>query len=195
MEWGSGALALACLAAGGLHLVRLLVLRRDVATETSHAAMALGMAAMASPLGDPVPEPVWTAVFVAVATWFAALAVRTRATDRDAVHHIVGSGAMLFMLAVDHSGGHSHGAAGELAGLVPVTAMALTGYFSWHALRCVDRCRKAPDSARCAGDGRSGGEGTVAQGTTTLSLHTPQAGAVGHLVAAVAMSAMLLGMV
>jgi hypothetical protein len=186
MQWGSAALALACLVAGVLHVVRLVVVRRDVAAEASHAAMALGMAAMASPLGDPVPEPVWMGVFVGFAAWFAALALRTRSADREAVHHVVGSGAMLFMLGAEHTGGHAMVAPpGQLAVVVPVTAMALTGYFSWHALRCAERCRRDPDADGCAESG----------GAVALSLRTPQAGAAGHLVAAVAMSAMLLGMV
>lgn len=193
MEWGSAALAVVCLVAGVLHVVRLVVVRRDVTVEASHAAMALGMAAMASPLGDPVPEPVWTGVFVVIAGWFAALALRTRSADRDAVHHVVGSGAMLFMLAADHAGGHAmvHGT-GQLAAVVPVTAMGLTGYFAWHALRCADRCRRAHNPERCS---EAGADGSVAVRSGALSLRTPQAGAVGHLVAAVAMSAMLLGMV
>jgi Domain of unknown function (DUF5134) len=191
MEWGSAALALACLAAAGLHLVRLAVHRRDRTGEAAHAAMALGMAAMASPLGDPVPEPVWTGVYVLIALWFTALVLRTRSTGGDAVHHVVGSGAMLFMLAADHSAGHpAHGH--PVSGLVPVTAMALTGYFAWHALRCADRCRRAPDPAPCAADPSPG---ALALRVPALSLRTPQAGAAGHLVAAVAMSAMLLGMV
>ena len=55
MVWLAGALTVACLAVGLLHVVRLLVLRADVIGEVSHAAMAVGMAAMFSPLGDPVP--------------------------------------------------------------------------------------------------------------------------------------------
>ena len=203
MEWGSAALALACLAAGVLHVVRIAVVRRGVGAEASHAAMALGMAAMASPIGDPVPEPVWTAVFAGIAAWFAALALRTRATDRDVVHHVVGSGAMLFMLAVEHSGHSSgpsmeiamgHGAMGGPPGVVPLTAMALTGYFAYHALRCADRCRQAPEDAGCRGEARLATAGPAAP-ERTLALHTPRAGAIGHLVAAVAMSAMLLGMI
>ena len=192
MEWGAAALALACLAAAALHVVRLVVRRREVMAEASHSAMALGMAAMASPLGDPVPEPVWTAVYLLIALWFAALVVRTRPSAGDAVHHVVGSGAMLFMLAADHSAGHmSHG--GPVSGLVPVTATVLAGYFAWHALRCADRCRRAPDPTPCGGD--SAGGSAVAVRSPASAVHTPQAGAAGHLVAAVAMSAMLLGMV
>jgi hypothetical protein len=184
MEWGSGALALACLAVGMLHLVRLAVLRRDVAGEASHAAMGLGMAAMASPFGNPVPEPGWTAVFVLSAAWFGALALRTRCVGGETVHHVVGSGAMLFMLAAGHSGEHAgHGGGIEdPLGLVPVTAIALAGYFTWHALRCADRHRSPPVAAG----------GPVAVRAPALSLRTPQAAAVAHLVAAAAMAFMLL---
>jgi hypothetical protein len=165
-------------------------LRRDVGGEMSHAAMAFGMAAMASPFGDPVPEPVWTAVYVLVAAWFAVLVLRTRSTGGDAVHHVVGSGAMLFMLAADHSTGHGMSGGGAVLGLVPVTAMALTGYFAWHALRCADRCRGGPEPRSCEAKAA-----TLTLRSPVLSACTPQAGAAGHLVAAVAMSAMLLGMV
>jgi peptidoglycan/LPS O-acetylase OafA/YrhL len=195
MEWGSGALALACLAAGVLHLVRLVTLRRDVVGEMSHAAMAFGMAAMASPLGDPVPEPFWTAVYVLVAAWFVVLVLRTRSTGGDAVHHVLGSGAMLFMLAADHSAGHGATGGGALLGLVPVTAVALTGYFAWHALRCADRWRRGREPGHCE-PGHCEPSGTVLTlRSPVLSACTPQAGAAGRLVAAVAMSAMLLGMI
>jgi hypothetical protein len=190
MDWGSAALALACLAAAGLHLLRLAVRRRDVVGEGSHASMALGMAAMASPLGDPVPEPAWTGLYVVIAVWFAVLVLRTRSTGGDALHHVVGSGAMLFMLAADHSTGHmAHG--GPASGLVAVTAMGFTGYFAWHALRCADRCRREQEPC----DGHAADESMLVQRSRAPAVHTPQAGAAGHLVAAVAMSAMLLGMV
>jgi Domain of unknown function (DUF5134) len=192
MEWGSAALALACVVVGVLHVARIAVVRRDIAAESSHAAMALGMAAMASPVGDPVPEPVWTAMFVVIAGWFTVLALHTRSADRETVHHVVGSGAMLFMLPADHSAGHlphDH----PMSGVVAVTAMALTGYFAWHALRCADRCRRAPEPA--PSEGHAAGGPVLAVRAPALAVHTPQAGAVGHLVAAVAMSAMLLGMV
>jgi hypothetical protein len=101
---------------------------------------------------------------------------------------------MLFMLAADQAGGHAmgHGVAGEPFGFVPVVAMALTGYFAWHALRCADRCGRTPDPSQCA---RRGKRGRVALGANPLSLRTSHAGAVGDLVSAVAMSAMLLRMV
>jgi hypothetical protein len=63
----SAALAVVCLAAGLLHLVRLARLRRDVVRRGLVHGRALGMSAMFSPLGDPVPTAVWPAVFVLAA--------------------------------------------------------------------------------------------------------------------------------
>ena len=56
MEWVHVVLAVGCLALGVLHLARLLLMRGDRVGEASHAAMGVGMAAMYSPLGDPVPD-------------------------------------------------------------------------------------------------------------------------------------------
>jgi Domain of unknown function (DUF5134) len=74
----SAAFSLICLIIAALHLVRLAVLRDDVVGEASHAAMGVGMAAMFSPLGDPVPRLMWTAVFAVCAGWFTVLLLRGR---------------------------------------------------------------------------------------------------------------------
>nr|WP_275403920.1 DUF5134 domain-containing protein [Pseudonocardia acidicola] len=103
----SAVLTAVCAILGALHVVRLVVLRTDVVGEGSHAAMAFGMAAMFSPLGDPVPAPVRTAVFVLCAAWFAAPALRSGFSTLDAGHHVIGTGAMLFML---FTGAHQHAA-------------------------------------------------------------------------------------
>jgi hypothetical protein len=207
----SGALAVVCLAAGLLHLIRLAVLRRDVVGEVSYTAMGLGMAAMFSPLGDPVPTAVWCAVFVLAATWFAVRVLRGDAAGGEAAHHVVGSGAMLFMLVAGNSegalGGHAaHGAGPDSAlagavGLVSATAMLLAGYFAWHALRCADRCRTTtcPDphpavSVQDGRDGRDGPDAAVARRAPAFSVCAPQTAAVSHVVLAVAMTAMLLRM-
>jgi hypothetical protein len=206
MVWGSGVLAMACLAVGVLHLVRLAVVRRDVVGEVSHVAMALGMAAVASPFGNPVPEPVWTMVFVVIASWFALLVVRSRGFGGERGHHVVGSVAMLFMLAVEHgsassagghtadTGGASHGS-GSVVVFASAVAIALAGYFSWHTLRCADRCRRTDCAEQPPSDtiGNATPDASVAvrQG---WSLRTPQTAAAGHLVLAVSMAAMLMGM-
>jgi hypothetical protein len=198
MEWLSGGLAVACLVVGLLHLVRLAVRRRDAAVELSHAAMGLGMAAMFSPLGDPLPRPLWTAVFVLCAAWFAAAVLRSGSLAGDGPHHVVGSGAMLFMLAAGHAApgdaasahaGHAaHGGAAGTLGLASVAALVLAAYFAWHALRCADRCRR-PDPA----DGPAPPPGGAV--ALAWSPAAPRIAVGAHLVMSVAMVVMLLGMV
>jgi uncharacterized protein DUF5134 len=180
MGWVSGGLAVVCLGVGLLHLLRVALRRLDVAGELSHAAMGLGMAAMFSPLGNPVPGPVWTVVFALGVLWFGVAVVRSRTFGGDAGHHVVGSGAMLLMLAAGHSA-HGRGAAGTL-GVASVAALALAGYFVWHTLRCADGCRR-PDPAA----------GAVAVRTRTLE--APRLAAAAQLLTASMMSVMLLGMV
>jgi hypothetical protein len=185
MGWVSGGLAVVCFGVGLLHLFRMVVRRQDVDGELSHAAMGFGMAAMFSPLGNPVPVPVWTVVFVLGLAWFGAAVLRGwtlggRTFGGDAGHHVVGSGAMLLMLAAGHSA-HGRGAAGTL-GLASVAALALTGYFAWHALRCADGCRRPEPAA-----------GALAVRTRTLE--APHVAAAAQLVTAAAMAVMLLGMV
>ncbi|WP_214371324.1 DUF5134 domain-containing protein [Pseudonocardia sp. H11422] len=218
MEWLSGSLAIVCLVLGALHVVRLVILRTDVVGESSYAAMGFGMAAMFSPLGDPVPAPVWTAIFVLTAAWFAALALRSGFGTADAGHHVICSAAMLFMLltgAHQHGAGSAHGTAhaGHTAhaaaaggaevggfGLASVAAIVLAGYFAWHVLRCSDRVSR---HGRCAADaesprpaaGLATGGGAVALRPARLSLRAPRTAAVAHLVMAGAMTVMLLGMV
>ena len=98
MAWLSSTLAVGCLAVGVLHVLRLVVLGRDRAAEVSYAAMGVGMAAMFSPFGDPVPAALWTTVFLLIGVWFVARALRAGNLAGDAAHHILGSASMLFML-------------------------------------------------------------------------------------------------
>jgi hypothetical protein len=191
MGWGSGALAVGCLAVGVMHLVRLAMVRRDVVGEASHVAMALGMAAMSSPLGDPVPEPVWTGVFAATAAWFGAVVLRSGDSGDEPGHHVVGSVAMLFMLAADHPTGHEAHVAPAMPGIAPVAAMAFAGYFAWHVLRCADRCRT---TVPVAAGGAPAGSAAGSMAPPAFSLRAPQTAAAGDLVLAAAMAAMLLGM-
>jgi len=165
VAWFAGAAAIGCLIVGLLHLHRLLTVPGGRTGEASSAAAAFGMAAMFSPLGDPVPLPVWMAVFGGCAAWTVVLAARERAlgADGDAAHHLLCSAAMVFMLV-------GHGAHGAGLGMVSVVALVAAGYFAWHGLRCVDRFRVA-----CTGHPR-----TVAG---------------AHLVSAVAMSGMLVAMI
>jgi hypothetical protein len=200
MSWVDAGLSVICLGLAVLHLLRLAVRRRDVVAELSHTAMALGMAAMFAPFADPVPQPVWFAVFVVCAAWFAALALRSGRLGGEAPHHVVGSATMLFMLAAGHGApaadGSAHaghiahgGGAADTLGLTSVAAIVLTAYFAWHALRCADRCRpvEVPDAPASAV--------AVRTSVRSLSIHGPQVAAGAHMVMAALMASMLLGMV
>ncbi|MHA6785068.1 DUF5134 domain-containing protein [Pseudonocardia saturnea] len=197
-------LAVVCLAVGVLHLARLALLRTDPVGELSHAAMGVGMAAMFSPLGDPVPAPVWVVVFGLCGAWFGSVALRTPSgpVHADAAHHVVGSGAMLFMLLGAHGAGvagtgaahaghvgHGGGPDGGL-GLASLVSIVLAGYFAWHVLRCVDHLRAVPAPAADAG--------AVRLRLVTLrpiTLRDARVVAAAHVVMAAAMAVMLLGMV
>ena len=161
MAWLHGVLAALSLAVGLLHLLRLATRRRQVALQASYAAMGLGMAAMYSPVGDPVPAPVWVALFLLGAGWFGGLVVRDRspgALGGEALHLVVGSAAMLFMLGADRQAGgtagghpaHVVGAPG-MAGIASAVAIVLAAYFVLHVLRCADRLRAARLATPAAG--------------------------------------------
>jgi hypothetical protein len=168
MVWVSGVLAIGCLAVGLLHLYRLVTLRGDVAGEASYAAMGLGMAAMFSPFDDPVPAPVWAAVFLCCA---AGVVLRGAA---DVIHHVLGAAAMLFMLLT----GHGHGS---------VVAIGLAAYFAWHVLRCLDRLAAIELELL--------GNGSAAVALRVPVLRTARTAAVAHLVMSVGMALMLLSAV
>ena len=221
MVWVHGALAAVCLVIGGLHLCRLARLRRGRVVETGYAAMALGMAGMFSPIGDPVPAPVWTAVFLLCGGWFGVLlARRPRVPDPagvlggEALHLAVGSVAMLFMLAADHQAGglgsrhpaHEVDAPG-LAGAASAVALVLAAYFVLHTLRCVDRLRVArlgdrpptgsaplPTAPLPARPGTSAPAATATR--ARRDAHLPGAlPALAHLLMTAAMATMLVGMI
>jgi Domain of unknown function (DUF5134) len=201
MGWLSGMLAVVCLAVGLFHLARLAVRRNDVASELAHGVMGLGMAAMFSPLGNPVPGPVWTVVFALFGLWFAGAALRSRTFGGEATHHVIGSGAMLFMLAAGHAApaadpaapaghaAHGGGTTGTL-GMASLVALLLTGYFAWHALRCTEAFRRAGSAAPT-----TPGASVVGVRAPARPLHHPQLAAAAHLGMAVAMAVMLFGMV
>jgi hypothetical protein len=198
MGWLSGILAVVCLVVGLFHLARLAVRRQDVASELAHAVMGLGMAAMFSPLGNPVPAPVWTVLFALLGLWFAGAVLYSRTFGGAATHHVIGSGAMLFMLAAGHAApaadpaahaGHAAhgGGTAETLGMASAVALVLAGYFAWHALRCSEAFRQAEPAAP--------GPSVVSVRAPARPLHDQQLAAVAHVVMAVAMAVMLFGMV
>jgi hypothetical protein len=69
VAWVSTLLCLLCLAVPAVHVLRLVAAPTDVG-EAAHALMGLGMAAMLSPVGDPVPTPVWVGAFACSSLWF-----------------------------------------------------------------------------------------------------------------------------
>lgn len=204
MGWVYAVLAGLCLAIGLLHLLRLVRVRRPVMAEASCAAMALGMAGMFSPAGDPVPAPVWVAIFVGTGTWFAASVLRRRpvgVVEGDAAHHVVGSVAMLFMLAEDHAaagaGGDEHAAHAAHGGggmdlLSTAAAVVLAAYFVYYTLRCTDQLRacRPPEP----GAGATAG-GTVALRTRAPGLRSARLKARAHVTMGALMAIMLLGMI
>lgn len=189
MQVVAGVLALYCLALGVLHVLRLALRRANPAGETSHAAMSVGMAAMFSPLGDPVPAPVWVALFGVCLAWFAGVAVRVRSVAGEPGHHVMGSAAMLFMVLAGHATHAGHG-----IGLTSIVAIVLAGYFAWHVLRCIDRLRVAvtqpPPGAPAPAAATAGGPVMVLP-----AIGTPRVAAVAHIAMAIGMTVMLLGMV
>lgn len=159
-----------CAAVAGYYAAALIAhsLNRDDAGrwqgyELSHLVMAIGMAAMFSPLGDPVPRLVWLLVFGMAAAWFTACLLHAGADADDAAHHhLVGNVAMLFMAARGHhqhgdaatpgrqagSGHEGHTAAaggGWLEGPIgTVLAVVLAGYFVVHTVRSLRALFSAP---------------------------------------------------
>ena len=211
MVWLDGALCGLCLAIGGLHLVRAVRGRGDRLLEAAFAVMALGMAGMFSPVGDPVPGPVWATLFVLTATWFGALLLRERdegAVGGDALHLVVGSAAMLFMLGAGHQGGmadassgghiaHGGGAPG-VVGAASAVALVLAAYFVLHTLRCADRVRAVRGGVAVAVNASV----TATATATATAVRAPAAdpcttpaSALAHLAMTTAMAYMLVGMI
>jgi hypothetical protein len=110
------------LAVAGYCVLRLVVADRvrgypgcHRALDTAHLVMALGMAAMCSPVGGPVPVAGWQTVFLLMAAWFAGAAWRARRTGvrveplgwhGGGLHHAAAALGMLYMLSVMPHGAH-----------------------------------------------------------------------------------------
>jgi hypothetical protein len=140
----------AFLAVAGYCVVRLVVAARAPesyrgchrAVDLAHVLMAVGMAAMASPVGGPLPMPAWQTVFLLMAAWFVGAWWRSRGTAAwhggwhgSDLHHAVAALAMLYMLTAMPHGTHSaapwlsDGFTGHGGMLLPVAGWALAGYF------------------------------------------------------------------
>jgi hypothetical protein len=186
--WLDVLLGAICLAVGVVHLGLLATGRAPVVDAAAHTVMGVGMAAMFVPSLDIVPRPVWIVAFVLVAAWFGVDAVRAGSFLGGAGQHVVGAGAMLFMLLAGHDHGaaadppHAHHlAAGGGGGLlVAAAALALAAWFVADVVRELTRgAHLAPATVGGSGASGFGGRGLV--GTAQLAM-------------AVAMAVMLLGM-
>jgi hypothetical protein len=142
--------------------VRLLASSTDPSSaDASHGVMSLGMAAMFWPWGNPVqgnpvPALYWQVLFGMAAAWFAVRLLRRGArsatipqsgSERGDLHHVLGSLAMVYMLAaVPAVHGVAHGM--HMPGMsvpgiaLPALAWALVGYFLvsavWLSARLVE---------------------------------------------------------
>ncbi|HEY2766286.1 MAG TPA: DUF5134 domain-containing protein [Pseudonocardiaceae bacterium] len=119
----------------------------DRIADASHGVMSLGMAAMFLPWGNPVPALYWELVFSVIAGYFAVRMARRRmrpATVREPgtdLHHVVGSLAMVYMLAAVPAGhtvtGHTvtgYSMAGMSMAGMDMTGMSSAGMASGIAL-------------------------------------------------------------
>lgn len=190
------------------------------AYELSHLAMALGMAAMFSPLGDPVPRLVGLIVFGMSAAWWASCALRAGLRADATGHHLVANLAMLFMVTTSH--GHAAGAqagsghaghtsavgvAGGGAGGGVVSgdgwtegpigtglALLLAAYFAVQALRSVRALSitqvPGPPPTGPAGIGTAGEPGPLAIVTPRLGSEQPRVVLACHGVMGIAMATM-----
>lgn len=117
---------------------------RHRAVDVAHVLMGVGMAAMASPVGGPLPMAGWQTVFLLICIWFIGSWWHERRAGPPAaegvawhgtgLHHAVAALAMLYMLtAMPHGAGHH--SAPWLAGWVepgmalPLVGWTLVGYF------------------------------------------------------------------
>ncbi|MPY79874.1 MAG: DUF5134 domain-containing protein [Actinophytocola sp.] len=139
-----GALAVTRLAhAHPASALRTHVRRED---EVAEVLMSLGMLAMLLPAGWPIPRAGWLAVFALAAVLLAVTWVRRRRDDTCCVtsqcgHHLLGSLAMLLMLAA--MAGHSAGHGGHTGGPLLATAGGIAvAYFAVDVGACLVRGRR-----------------------------------------------------
>ncbi len=113
------------------------------AVDVAHVLMGVGMAAMASPVGGPLPMAAWQTVFLLMTAWFVGSWVQERRSGSagwhggwhgGGLHHAVAAVAMVYMLtAMPHGDGHRSapwldGWAGTGMAL-PLVGWVLAAYF------------------------------------------------------------------
>jgi hypothetical protein len=159
--WFNPVLALAAIGVGGYFALRGARGRpEDRATCWTHGLMALAMAPMFWPWGDPVPAHVGAVVFAVIGVWFVAARLRRGpGAPGDPTHVAVGCGAMVVMylgMSTEHGtgtagqaghAGHAAAATGSTGLLLVALGLALTGYFAWHAWSTAAATDPAPPGA------------------------------------------------
>ena len=110
--WWNGTLAALCIGAGAYFAGRAVRRADGRAVNWAHVLMALGMAGMFSPAGDPVPPVAGAVTFALVGAWFVAVRVRTGGPGIDGPCHVaIGCAAMVLMYLL-----HGTGVAGDHVG-------------------------------------------------------------------------------
>jgi hypothetical protein len=138
---------------------------RHRAVDVAHVLMGVGMAAMVSPIGGPLPSAGWQTVFLVLAAWFAGSWWHERRTGRPGpdgpgpdgmgwhgtgLHHAVAALAMLYMLAAMPPAGHDPsvwlaGHGGSHPGpALPLVGWALGAYVTGSAVVLVARTNWRP---------------------------------------------------
>jgi hypothetical protein len=159
--WFHWTSATAFLAVAGYGVARLVAAHRAPTgypgrhrvVDVAHVLMGVGMAAMASPVGGPLPPAGWQTIFLLLGAWFACSWWHERRTGPpehdgmgwhgNGLHHAVAALAMLYMLAaMPHAG---HDSAPWLTGhlepgvALPVIGWALVAYFIVSAIVLIAR--------------------------------------------------------
>jgi hypothetical protein len=168
MDWLRWTCTAAFLAVAGYCVARLVAAARAPAdyqgchraVDVAHVLMGVGMAAMVSPVGGPLPMAAWQTVYLLMTGWFVGAWWRARGTTvwhggwhSGGLHHALAAVAMFYLLtAMPHSGHQSAPWLDEMGtGLAfPLVGWVLAVYFVGAAAVLVSRWR-APALAGPAG--------------------------------------------
>jgi hypothetical protein len=159
-SWLRWVLAAAFLAVAGYCVARLVAAHRvparyrgcHRALDVAHLVMGLGMAAMCSPIGGPVPAAGWQTAFFLIAVWFLGAAWYRWRTGvvaepigwHGGVHHAVAAIAMLYMLSAMPDAHHMSVAwMGAMPAPTGLLGWFFVAYFACYAVTFLFRTRSA----------------------------------------------------
>ena len=130
------------------------------AMDTAHVLMGVGMAAMVSPVGGPLPTAGWQTIFLVMTLWFVGSWWQGRHAapapgdwHGGGLHHALAAAAMLYMLTAmpaHHHDASSPWMSGHLSSgaALPAAGWALAGYCAVSAVLLVARTDWRPAPAR-----------------------------------------------